>query len=128
MDEIGTELTVCPPYFMYLSIGSNKVINLTEISPHIRPHNIDHTRYFRHAPARLRVDANMFALAYGYAAVCLLVQLRTAEGATQAGCGVRLVVRGYRSATSTHETISSSIEPLLSLSGVNLWAQRYRLC
>ena len=38
----------------------------------------------------------MFALAYGYAAVCLLVQLRTAEGATQAGCGVRLVVRGVQ--------------------------------
>ena len=75
--------------------------------------------HFRHAPAHLRVDANMFALAYGYAAVCLLVQLRTAEGATQAGCGVRLVVRGYRSATSTHETISSSIEPLLLLSGAN---------
>ena len=48
--------------------------------------------YISHAPARLRVDANMFALAYGYAAVCLLVPLRTAEGATKAGCGVRLAV------------------------------------
>ena len=47
-------------------------MNLSEVSPHIRPHNIDHTRYFRHAPARLRVDANMFALVHGYAAVCVL--------------------------------------------------------
>ena len=30
---------------------------------------VDRTRYFRHAPARLRVDANMFALACGYAAI-----------------------------------------------------------
>ena len=37
--------------------------------------------------------------------------------ATPAGCRVRLAVRGYRSATSTHETISSSIEPPLLLSG-----------
>ena len=46
------------------------------------------TGYFHHAPARLRVAANMFALACGYAAVCLLVPLRSAEGATQAGCGL----------------------------------------
>jgi hypothetical protein len=38
-------------------------MNLLEISPHIRPHNIDHTRYFCNAPARLRVAANMFVLA-----------------------------------------------------------------
>ena len=82
-----------PPYFMYLSIGFNKVINLTEISPHTRPHNIDHTRYFRHAPARLRVVANMCGFARGYAAVCLLVPLRPAEDATQARCGVRLLAR-----------------------------------
>ena len=62
-------------------------MNLSEVSPHIRPHNIDHTRYFRHAPARLRIAANMFALASGYAAVCLLSRLLFAEGATQAGCG-----------------------------------------
>jgi hypothetical protein len=36
---------------------------------------VDHTRYFRHAPARLRVDANMFILLLGYAAVCLLTRL-----------------------------------------------------
>jgi hypothetical protein len=28
----------------------------------IVPALVDHTRYFRHAPARLRVDANMFVL------------------------------------------------------------------
>ncbi len=55
----------------------------------------------------------------GYAAVCLLRPLRSAEDATQAGCGVRMTRRGYRSATSTHETISSSIELLLLLSGAN---------
>jgi len=33
---------------------------------------VDHTRYFRHAPARLRIAANMFVLARGYAAVFLL--------------------------------------------------------
>jgi hypothetical protein len=32
---------------------------------------------------------------------------------------VRLSVKGCRNATSTHETISSSIEPLLLLSGAN---------
>ena len=84
------------------------------------PHLILDLRvYFRHAPARLRIDANMFGLALGYAAVCLLSRLWFAEGATQAGCGVRLTVKGYRSATSTHETISSSIEPPLLLSGAN---------
>ena len=49
------------------------------------------------------------------------------QGATQAGCGVRLAVWGCRSATSTHETISSSIEPPLSLSGANYWAHRLKL-
>ena len=38
----------------------------------IVPPLVDHTRYFRHAPARLRIAANMFALACGYAAVCVL--------------------------------------------------------
>ena len=84
------------------------------------PHLILDLRvYFRHAPARLRIDANMLGLALGYAAVCLLSRLLFAEGATQAGCRVRLAVRGCRSATSTHETISSSIEPPLLLSGAN---------
>ena len=61
------------------------------------PHLILDLRvYFRHAPARLRVDANMLGLAFGYAAVCLLSRLLFAEGATQAGCGVRLAVRGVQ--------------------------------
>ena len=75
--------------------------------------------YISHAPARLRIAANMFALACGYAAVCLLVPLRPTEGATQAGSGVRLTLTRYKDATSTHEINSSSIEPQLSLSGVN---------
>jgi hypothetical protein len=61
----------------------------------------------------------MLGLALGYAAVCLLSRLSFAEGATQAAFGVRLAVRGYRNAISTHETISSSIEPPLLLSGAN---------
>ena len=48
--------------------------------------------HIRHAPARLRVVANMFDLACGYAAICLLAPLSSAAGATQAGCGVRLSV------------------------------------
>ena len=71
-----------------------------EIVPPFVPPLVDHTRYFCNAPARLRVAANMFVLARGYAAVCWLVPLLSAQGATQAGCGVRLVVRGYRSAIS----------------------------
>ena len=35
------------------------------------------------------------------------------QGAIQVGCGVRLAVYGCGSANSTHQTISSSIEPLL---------------
>jgi hypothetical protein len=72
VDEIGAKLTVCPPYILYLLNNINTLINLLEIGPHIRPHNIDHTRYIRHASARLRVNAHMFDLALGYAAVCLL--------------------------------------------------------
>ncbi|MEN8832965.1 hypothetical protein, partial [Pacificibacter sp.] len=60
---------------------------------HYRYRILDLLVYIRHAPSRLRVDANMFALACGYAAVCLLVPLVYAEGATQAGCGVRLIVQ-----------------------------------
>ena len=74
---------------------------------------------FRHAPARLRVVANMCGFVCGYAAVCLLRPLWIACGATQAGCGVELAVKGYRSATSTHASISSETEPLLLLSGAN---------
>ena len=50
---------------------------------------VDHTHYFCHAPARLRVDANMFVLACGYAAICLLGPPWFARGATGAGFGVR---------------------------------------
>ena len=38
----------------------------------IVPPLVDHTCYFRHAPARLRVDVNMCGFASGYAAVCVL--------------------------------------------------------
>jgi len=54
---------------------------------HYRYRILDLLVYIRHAPARLRIAANMFALASGYAAVCLLSRLLFAEGATQAGCG-----------------------------------------
>jgi hypothetical protein len=43
-----------------------------ELVPPFVPPLVDHTRYICHAPARLRIAANMFALARGYAAVCLL--------------------------------------------------------
>jgi hypothetical protein len=66
---------------------------LMEIVPPFVPPLVDHTRYFRHAPARLRVDANMFVLACGYAAICPLGRPWFAQGATQARCGVRLAVR-----------------------------------
>ena len=74
-----------------------------------------------HAPARLRVDANYVCFGEcGYAAVCLAeAHSGSLKARTQAGCWVRLTVGGYKSATSTHETISSSIEPLLLLSGAN---------
>ena len=83
-----------------------------EIVPPFVPPLVDHTRYFHHAPAGLRIAANMFGLACGYVAVCLLKP-------TPAGCGVSWVVRGYRSATSTHETTSSQPVPPLLLSGAN---------
>ena len=57
----------------------------------IVPPLVDHTRYFHHAPARLRVVANMCGFALGYAAVCVLRALWFAQGATGAGFGVRLV-------------------------------------
>ena len=63
-----------------------------EIVPPFVPPLVDHTRYFHHAPAHPRVAANMFGLTCGYAAVCLLAPLTSAEGATLAGCGVRLAV------------------------------------
>ena len=89
-----------------------------ELVPPFVPPLVDHTRYFRHAPARLRGAANMFVLARGYAAVCLLRPLWSAYGATKAGCGVELAVRLLQR-TSTHASISSSTAPLLLLSGVN---------
>ena len=57
------------------------------------PPLVDHIRYFCFAPAHLRIAANMFDLALGDAAVCLLRPLWSAEGAAQAGCGVRLLVQ-----------------------------------
>jgi len=63
------------------------------IYPYFYPYNLDWTLQFRHAPARRRVAANMFGLARGYAAICLLRPLWLAEGATMAGCGVRLIVQ-----------------------------------
>jgi hypothetical protein len=48
-----------------------------------------YTHYFRHAPARLRIDANLFDLARGYAAVCLLRPLSCPLKAQQ-GLGVKL--------------------------------------
>ena len=46
-----------------------------------RPAQYSYTHYFRHAPARLRIDANLFDLARGYAAVCLpLVRYRRNRG------------------------------------------------
>ena len=50
----------------------NVLIFIDGNSPPFVPPLVDHTRYFRHAPARLRIAANMFVLALGYAAVCLL--------------------------------------------------------
>jgi len=43
-----------------------------EIVPPFVPPLVDHTRYFRHASARLCIAANMVALACGYAAICVL--------------------------------------------------------
>jgi len=49
---------------------------------------VDHTRYLRHAPARLRVDANMFVLARGYAAVFLLGVYGSLKGQHSLGVGL----------------------------------------
>ena len=46
-----------------------------ELVPPFVPPLVDHTRYFRHAPARLRIVANICGFAFGYAAVRLLVPL-----------------------------------------------------
>ena len=54
---------------------------------HYRYWILDLRVYIRHAPARLRVDAHMFDLALGCAAVCLLRQLWPSKGAKQAGSG-----------------------------------------
>ena len=74
-------------------LNINVLIIINGFRPPFVPPLVDHTRYFRHAPARLRVVANMCGFACGYAAVCRLVPLIFAEGATQAGCGVRLIVQ-----------------------------------
>jgi hypothetical protein len=52
-------------------IGKILHIKLFIIIDRISPLLVDHTRYFRHAPVRLRVDANMCDFARGCAAVCL---------------------------------------------------------
>ena len=75
---------------------------MMELVPPFVPPMVDHTRCFCHAPARLRVAANICGFAFGYAAVCLLRPLWFAEGAAQAGCGVRLAVWGCRKAIYTH--------------------------
>ena len=59
---------------MYL-ISMHKLLLMEIVPPFVPPFVpplVDHAHYFRHAPARLRVDANMFVLACGYAAICLL--------------------------------------------------------
>ena len=56
---------------------------------------VDHTCYFRHAPVRLRVAANMYGCACGYVAVSC--------------CNAALVTR----------KLSTQTGPLLPLSGVN---------
>ena len=98
-----------------------------EIVPLFVPPLVDHTRYFRHAPARPRVVANMCGFACGYEAICLLRSLRSSEGATQAGCGVRFAVKGCMNVTSTRETILSSIEAPLLLGRVSCVQHRFRL-
>ena len=85
---------------------------------HYRYRILDLLVYIRHAPARLRIVANICGFASGYAAVCLQRPLWFAYGATQAGCGVELAVRLLQR-TSTHAPTSSSIEALLLLSGAN---------
>ena len=50
----------------------NAVFNWAAYELDLEQRNPDHTRYFRHAPARLRVDAKVCGFARGYAAVCLL--------------------------------------------------------
>ena len=49
----------------------------------------------------------MFDLACGYTAICLLRPLWSAKGATQAGCRVRLILRGYKDATFTHASFQA---------------------
>jgi len=78
-----------------------------ELVPPFVPPLVDHACYFRHAPARLRVVANMYGCAFGYAAVCLLRPLWSAKGGTQAECGVRLAVWGLQR-TSTPQSQAQS--------------------
>ena len=54
-----------------------------------------------------RLAANMYGCACGYVAVCLQRPPWFAYGATQAGYGVELAVRGYRTAISIHASTSS---------------------
>ena len=58
-DTEGDELPVCPPnkryYIIYISILFCNLL----FSPHIRPHNIDLTTRFPHAPTRSRIAASV---------------------------------------------------------------------
>ena len=60
-----------------VSFYGQLICNMELVPPFVPP-LVDHTRYFRHAPARLRVDANVCGFARGYAAVCLLRPLWSA--------------------------------------------------
>ena len=69
-----TPIGVCRVVSCRLLIKNNQ-LKVRLIYPYFYPYNLDWTLQFRHAPARLRVAANMFALACGYAAICWLVPL-----------------------------------------------------
>ena len=90
-----------------------------ELVPPFVPPLVDHTRYFRHASARLRVETNMFVLTCDCVAVCVLRRPMVRSSCNMGRALGQVDCEGYRSATSTHETISSSIEPSLLLSGAN---------
>ena len=55
---------------------------------HYRYWILDLQVYFRHAPARLRVDAIVFALAHDYAAVCLLSRSCSLKALLKLGVGL----------------------------------------
>ena len=75
---------------------------------------------------RKLVQSNLADLSYYKFSIDGLYGKGTAKALTEYN-RVRLTVKGCRSATSTHETISRSIEPPLLLSGANHCAHRFRL-